>query len=172
MGGLPVQVTEGQRRERNGETSSSSPSTPSSLPSPIDADAEACLQAWKEARTGFPWIDAAMTQLHQEGWIHHLARHSLACFLTRGDCFVSWESGARVFNRLLLDADWSLNSGNWLWLSASAYFYQFARVYSPISFPQKTDKKKKGVKRSGKLLSNGSSSCHQLGSYVRHYLPQ
>ena len=26
-----------------------------------------------------------MTQLKQEGWIHHLARHAVACFLTRGD---------------------------------------------------------------------------------------
>lgn len=35
------------------------------------------LEAWSEARTGFPWIDAAMTQLRVEGWIHHLARHAV-----------------------------------------------------------------------------------------------
>ena len=33
-----------------------------------------------------------------EGWIHHLARHSVACFLTRGQCFISWERGAEVFD--------------------------------------------------------------------------
>lgn len=27
------------------------------------------LMAWKEARTGFPWIDAAMTQLKDEGCV-------------------------------------------------------------------------------------------------------
>lgn len=48
----------------------------------------------------------------------------LACFLTRGDLWQSWEEGARVFEVYLLDADWSLNTGNWLWLSASAFFYQ------------------------------------------------
>jgi cryptochrome len=58
--------------------------------------------------------------------------------------------GARVFDEYLLDADWSLNNGNWLWLSASAFFHQFFRVYSPVSFPQKTDK---------------------TGNYVRRYLP-
>lgn len=78
--------------------------------------AEKHLEAWKNGQTGFPWIDAIMTQLRTEGWIHHLARHSVACFLTRGDLFISWERGAEVFEELLLDYDWSLNVGNWLWL--------------------------------------------------------
>lgn len=37
-----------------------------------------------------------MTQLRQEGWIHHLARHAVACFLTRGDLWISWEEGMKV----------------------------------------------------------------------------
>lgn len=35
---------------------------------PWDKDEEK-LMAWKEARTGFPWIDAAMTQLKDEGCV-------------------------------------------------------------------------------------------------------
>jgi deoxyribodipyrimidine photolyase len=62
------------------------------------------LQAWENGKTGYPYIDAAMIQLRQQGWIHHLARHSVACFLTRGDLWISWEKGAKVFDRLLLDA--------------------------------------------------------------------
>jgi cryptochrome len=145
------------------------------------------LDAWKNAQTGYPWIDAAMTQLRKEGWIHHLARHAVACFLTRGDLYLSWEEvrkrdfgplsilktimlprlardkcrestqkrsvvlqGAKVFDVWLLDADWALNNCNWMWLSASAFFHTFFRVYSPVSFGQKTDKE---------------------GAYVRHYLP-
>ncbi|KAG7283464.1 hypothetical protein CRUP_035257 [Coryphaenoides rupestris] len=54
------------------------------------------LAKWAEAKTGFPWIDAIMTQLRTEGWIHHLARHAVACFLTRGDLWVSWEEGMKV----------------------------------------------------------------------------
>lgn len=57
-------------------------------------------------------------------WIHHLARHAVACFLTRGDLWQSWEDGAAVFDDLLLDADWSVNNFNWQWLSCSAFFYQ------------------------------------------------
>jgi len=113
-------------------------------------DDEEYLQAWKEGRTGYPFIDAIMTQLRQEGWIHHLARHSVACFLTRGDLWVSWEKGQEVFEELLLDADWSLNAGNWMWLSASAFFHQYYRVYSPVAFGKKTD---------------------PLGNYIRKYLP-
>ncbi|XP_053308009.1 cryptochrome-1-like [Spea bombifrons] len=108
------------------------------------------LAAWSEARTGFPFIDAIMTQLRTEGWIHHLARHAVACFLTRGDLWISWEEGQKVFEELLLDADWSLNAGNWQWLSASAFFHQFFRVYSPVAFGKKTDKN---------------------GDYIKKYLP-
>lgn len=62
---------------------------------PWDRNPEA-LAKWAEGRTGFPWIDAIMTQLRQEGWIHHLARHAVACFLTRGDLWLSWEEGMKV----------------------------------------------------------------------------
>jgi len=49
-----------------------------------------------------------------------------------------------------LDADYALNAGNWMWLSASAYFHQYFRVYSPVAFGKKTDPK---------------------GAYIRKYLP-
>uniref|UniRef100_A0A2C9JDL3 Photolyase/cryptochrome alpha/beta domain-containing protein n=1 Tax=Biomphalaria glabrata TaxID=6526 RepID=A0A2C9JDL3_BIOGL len=108
------------------------------------------LLAWTHAKTGYPFIDAIMTQLRLEGWIHHLARHAVACFLTRGDLWISWEEGQKVFEELLLDADWSLNAGNWMWLSASSFFYQYFRVYSPIAFGKKTDPN---------------------GDYIKKYLP-
>ncbi|XP_069132654.1 cryptochrome-1-like [Argopecten irradians] len=116
---------------------------------PWDTNAE-LLNAWKQGRTGYPFIDAIMTQLRQEGWIHHLARHATACFLTRGDLYISWEEGKKVFEEYLLDADWSLNAANWMWLSASSFFYQYFRVYSPIAFGKKTDKD---------------------GNYIRKYIP-
>ncbi|PWA36991.1 DNA photolyase family protein [Artemisia annua] len=87
-------------------------------------DDDELLAAWRDSRTGFPWIDAIMVQLRKWGWIHHLARHSVACFLTRGDLFVHWEKGRDVFERLLVDSDWAINNGNWLWLSCSSFFYQ------------------------------------------------
>ena len=50
-----------------------------------------------------------------------------ACFLTRGDLYVSWERGAATFDRLLVDDDWAVNNGNWMWLSCSSFFYQYYR---------------------------------------------
>jgi deoxyribodipyrimidine photolyase len=94
---------------------------------PWDDDPDLLL-AWKMSKTGYPYIDAIMTQLRETGWIHHLARHSVACFLTRGDLWQSWEDGATVFEEYLIDADWSINNFNWQWLSCTAQFYQ-VRVY-------------------------------------------
>lgn len=90
---------------------------------PWDND-PALLEAWKNAQTGYPYIDAIMTQLRETGWIHHLARHSVACFLTRGDLWQSWEEGAAHFEECLIDSDWSVNNFNWQWLSCTAHFYQ------------------------------------------------
>lgn len=39
--------------------------------------------AWANGRTGYPFIDAIMRQLRQEGWIENSARDVVACFLTR-----------------------------------------------------------------------------------------
>uniref|UniRef100_A0AAQ4RWR2 Photolyase/cryptochrome alpha/beta domain-containing protein n=1 Tax=Gasterosteus aculeatus aculeatus TaxID=481459 RepID=A0AAQ4RWR2_GASAC len=108
------------------------------------------LAKWAEAKTGFPWIDAIMTQLRQEGWIHHLARHAVACFLTRGDLWISWEEGMKVFEELLLDADWSVNAGSWMWLSCSSFFQQFFHCYCPVGFGRRTDPN---------------------GDFIRRYLP-
>uniref|UniRef100_A0A3P9IN33 Cryptochrome-1 n=1 Tax=Oryzias latipes TaxID=8090 RepID=A0A3P9IN33_ORYLA len=116
---------------------------------PWDRNPEA-LAKWAEGRTGFAWIDAIMTQLRQEGWIHHLARHAVACFLTRGDLWISWEEGVKVFEELLLDADWSVNAGSWMWLSCSSFFQQFFHCYCPVGFGRRTDPN---------------------GDYIRRYLP-
>ncbi|KAG8681518.1 hypothetical protein FRC11_001019, partial [Ceratobasidium sp. 423] len=144
------------------------------IPRPEDQkhpEAEEWLAAWTEGRTGFPWIDALMRQLREEGWMHHLGRHSVACFLTRGQCYISWERGAEVFDgkwinsshaiqhiliqhwqtEYLIDWDPASNYGNWMWLSCSAFFTQFLRVYGVATWPSKFDK---------------------TGALVRKYIPE
>ncbi|CAA6666361.1 unnamed protein product [Spirodela intermedia] len=114
------------------------------------SDDDKLLASWRDGQTGFPWIDAIMVQLKQWGWMHHLARHSVACFLTRGDLFIHWEKGRDVFERLLIDSDWAINNGNWLWLSCSSFFYQYHRIYSPVTFGKKYD---------------------PTGKFIRYFLP-
>ncbi|CAK42762.1 uncharacterized protein An16g01450 [Aspergillus niger] len=113
--------------------------------------AEVWFRRWKEGRTGFPWIDALMRQLKNEGWIHHLGRHSVACFLTRGGCYVHWERGAEVFEEWLIDHETASNVGNWMWLSCTAFFTQYNRCYSPVAFGKKWDPE---------------------GRFIRHYIPE
>lgn len=116
-----------------------------------DPVAEDYFQRWKTGRTGFPFIDALMRQLRLEGWIHHLGRHMVACFLTRGGCYIHWERGAEVFEELLIDHETACNAGNWMWLSCAAFYSQFYRCYSPIAFGVKWDKE---------------------GAYIRKYVPE
>lgn len=110
-------------------------------------EADAWFRRWKNGRTGFPFVDALMRQLRLEGWIHHLGRHMVACFLTRGGAYVDWERGREVFEEYLLDHEPACNAGNWQWLSCTAFFAQFFRVYSPVAFGQKWDKEGKFVKK-------------------------
>jgi cryptochrome len=116
--------------------------------------AEEWFRRWKFGKTGFPWIDALMRQLRLEGWIHHLGRHAVACFLTRGGCYVHWERGAEVFEEWLVDHETACNVGNWMWLSCTAFFSMFYRVYSPVAFGRKTDVEGKFVKRFVPELEN------------------
>ncbi|KAK2526598.1 cryptochrome-1 [Columba guinea] len=55
-----------------------------------------------------------------------------------------------VFEELLLDADYSINAGNWMWLSASAFFHHYTRIFCPVRFGKRTDPE---------------------GQYIRKYLP-
>ncbi|KAJ9107732.1 hypothetical protein QFC21_001192 [Naganishia friedmannii] len=55
-------------------------------------------------------------------------------------CYISWERGTEVFDEYLLDWDPASNPGNWMWLSCSAFFSQYFRVYGLVSWPLKTDK--------------------------------
>nr|AUG44606.1 cryptochrome 2 [Agrotis segetum] len=112
------------------------------------------LAKWASGQSGFPWIDAIMIQLREEGWIHHLARHAVACFLTRGDLWISWEEGMKVFDELLLDADWSVNAGMWMWLSCSSFFQQFFHCYCPVRFGRKTDPNGDFIRRYIPALKN------------------
>ena len=56
----------------------------------------------------------------------------------------------KVFDELLLDADWSVNAGSWMWLSCSSFFTQFFPLYDPVRFGRKADPN---------------------GDYIRKYVP-
>lgn len=47
-----------------------------------DKEAQKLLKKCADAETEYAWTDALKTQMRTEVSVHHLGRHSLACFLT------------------------------------------------------------------------------------------
>jgi deoxyribodipyrimidine photo-lyase len=105
------------------------------------------LAAWKEGRTGYPIVDAAMRQLRSEGWIHNRTRMIAASFLVK-DLLIDWRLGERHFRRWLVDGDVAQNVGNWQWVAgtgadAAPYF----RIFNPVSQSRKFDPDGDYIKR-------------------------
>jgi len=93
---------------------------------------DAAFAAWCEARTGYPIVDAAMTQLNETGWMHNRLRMIVASFLTK-HLLVDYRRGERYFEQHLADADLAANNGGWQWASsvgtdAAPYF----RIFNPV----------------------------------------
>jgi deoxyribodipyrimidine photo-lyase len=114
-------------------------------------DDDALLGAWREGRTGYPIVDAAMRQLAAEGWVHNRARMVAASFLVK-DLLVDWRRGETVFMQGLLDGDPANNNGGWQWVAgtgtdAAPYF----RVFNPVLQGRRHD---------------------PAGAYVRRWVPE
>lgn len=95
------------------------------------AAAAADTEAWKEGRTGYPVVDAAMRQLRHEGWMHNRGRLLAASFLTK-TLYVDWRVGARHFLELLVDGDMANNQLNWQWVAGTGTDTRPNRVLNPV----------------------------------------
>lgn len=73
---------------------------------------ERWLTAWKEGKTGFPLVDAAMRQLNTTGYMHNRGRMLVASFLSK-TLLINWREGERYFATKLVDYDIASNSLNW-----------------------------------------------------------
>lgn len=92
----------------------------------------AALRAWKEGRTGIPWVDAGMRQLAERGWMHNRVRMAAASFLTK-NLLIDWREGEAHFMHHLLDGDESQNNANWQWAASTGADPQpYFRVFNPV----------------------------------------
>ncbi|MGX1372218.1 deoxyribodipyrimidine photo-lyase [Streptomyces canus] len=96
------------------------------------------IEAWKQGRTGYPIVDAAMRQLRHEGWMHNRGRLLTACFLTK-TLYVDWRIGARHFLDLLVDGDLSNNQLNWQWMAGTGTDTRPNRVLNPVTQAKRYD---------------------------------
>ena len=111
----------------------------------------ASADAWREGRTGYPVVDAAMRQLANSGWMHNRARMIAASFLTK-DLLADWRVGESHFMQHLVDGDVASNNGGWQWSASTGTDPQpYFRIFNPVSQGRRHDPE---------------------GAYVRRWVPE
>jgi deoxyribodipyrimidine photo-lyase len=114
-------------------------------------DDPALFTAWREGRTGYPLVDAAMAQINQTGYMHNRLRMVVASFLTK-DLGIDWRHGEHYFARQLNDYDLAANNGGWQWAASTGCDAQpYFRIFNPITQSEKFDPD---------------------GTFIKRYLPQ
>lgn len=96
------------------------------------------IEAFINAKTGYPIIDAAIRQLKEEGWMHNRARMIVANFFTK-DLLSDWRIGEKFFMEHLLDYDEVVNTGNWQWNASVGPDPRPLRIFNPILQAKKFD---------------------------------
>ena len=104
-------------------------------------------EAWCQARTGYPVVDAAMRQLNQTGYMHNRLRMIAASFLVK-DLHVDWRWGEAYFAEQLLDYDFAANNGGWQWCASTGCDAQpWFRIFNPVTQSQRFDAEGRFIKR-------------------------
>ena len=97
------------------------------------------VKAWQQARTGVPFVDAAMRQMYVTGTMHNRGRMIVASYLTK-HLLTHWRIGQAWFADCLIDWDPASNAMGWQWAAGSGpdaapYF----RIFNPVSQLEKFD---------------------------------
>ncbi|SLN41837.1 Deoxyribodipyrimidine photo-lyase [Roseivivax jejudonensis] len=96
--------------------------------------------AWKRARTGVPFVDAALREMYVTGRMHNRGRMIVASYLCK-HLLCHWRIGMEWFEDCLIDWDPASNAMGWQWSAGSGpdatpYF----RVFNPDTQLDRFDK--------------------------------
>ena len=128
------------------------------------------LEAWKQGKTGYPIVDAAMAQINQTGYMHNRGRMIVASFLIK-TLLHDWQEGEKYFAQKLSDYDPLVNNGNWQWVSSSGADSQpYFRVFNPWLQSAKFDPNAVYIKRwLPRLKTIPPKHLHQWDKYCAKY---
>lgn len=107
-------------------------------------------ECWINGTTGIPFIDAAMRELQQTGFMSNRMRQNVASFLIH-DLQIPWLYGAEYFEYQLLDYDASSNYGNWGYIAGVGCDPREVRKFNILKQAQTYD---------------------PYGEFVRHWIPE
>lgn len=92
---------------------------------------------WCKGETGYPFVDAAMRQLNQTGYMHNRCRMVVASFLSK-HLLIDWRYGERYFLEHLVDGDFASNNGGWGFSSSVGVDPQpYFRIFNPWTQSEK-----------------------------------
>lgn len=104
-------------------------------------------QAFYEARTGVPIVDAGVRELVQTGRMHNRVRMICASFFTK-DLLLPWQWGEAFFAEHLFDYDAASNILSWQWSAGTGIDPQpYFRVFNPYLQARKYDREATYIKR-------------------------
>ena len=106
-------------------------------------------ELWAQGKTGIPFIDANMIELHSSGFMSNRGRQNVASFLVK-DLFVNWQMGAEYFESVLIDYDPCSNWGNWNYVAGVGSDPRENRYFNILRQAKMYDVK---------------------GDYVKHWIP-
>ncbi|RKF16680.1 deoxyribodipyrimidine photo-lyase [Roseovarius spongiae] len=96
-----------------------------------DDERAAEIKAWKQGRTGVPFVDAAMREMYVTGKMHNRGRMIVASYLTK-HLMTHWRVGQEWFAEHLTDWDPASNALGWQWAAGSGPdAAPFFRIFNP-----------------------------------------
>ena len=128
------------------------------------------IQAWKDGKTGFPVVDAAMRQLNTICYMHNRGRLIVSSLLIKIlQC--DWRIGEKYFAQNLTDYDPLVNNGNWQWGSGSGADSQpYFRIFNPWTQSKKFDPNCVYIKKwLPELKSVSNKEIHQWDKFCKNF---
>lgn len=127
-------------------------------------------QAWKDGKTGYPIVDACMTQLNKSGYMHNRGRLIVSSFLVK-ILLTDWREGEHYFASMLVDYDPASNNGNWQWVAGTGTdSMPYFRIFNPWVQSEKYDKDATYIKKwLPHLQKVDAKHLHQWDEHYKDY---